>query len=100
MQSELKKVFFDELRKASLSSSSIEHPNDGQSAILIASGALNKEVTLSNKNRVVLKGTTTKYKVNTEVEGSGGDTVVKSTDAYKTVVYGLNLTHGQFVKYE
>lgn len=101
-RSKLKKVFFDELRTASLVNSSIEHPNDGQAAILIASGALNKEVVLANGNKVILKGTSQKVKHNTEQTNdmTGEVTSVKCTESYKTVVYGLNLTHGQFVKYE
>lgn len=70
-------------------------------SLLIASGALNKEVTLANGNKVILKGTSQKIRHNTEQSNDNGmiDTV-KVTESYKTVVYGLNLTHGQFVKYE
>ena len=100
-KSKLKKVFFDELRKANLLNSSIEHPNEGQAAILIASGALNKEVTLYNGETVILKGTSTKVKTNTEqANESGNIDKVKIVDSYKTVVYGLNLSRGQFLKYE
>lgn len=101
-KSKLKKIFFDELRKASLLTTSIEHPNEGQSAILIASGALNKEVTLNNGETVILKGTSTKIK--TEIglvnEQTGNVDRVKIVDSYKTVVYGLNLSRGEFIKYE
>lgn len=100
-KSKLKKVFFDELRKANLLTSSIEHPNEGQSAILIASGALNKEVTLNNKERVILKGTSNKIKNNIEQSDDDGKVdKVKIIDSYKTVIYGLNLSRGEFVKYE
>lgn len=100
-KSKLKKVFFDELRKANLLTSSIEHPNEGQSAILIASGALNKEVTLNNKERVILKGTSNKIKNNVEQSDDDGKVdKVKIIDSYKTVIYGLNLSRGEFVKYE
>jgi hypothetical protein len=100
-KSKLKKVFFDELRKASMLNSSIEHPNEGQAAILIASGALNKKVTLANGDEVILKGTSTKEKKSSsQMDEKGNIGSVKLVDHYKTVVYGLNLTHGQFVKYE
>ena len=100
-KSKLKKIFFDELRSANLLNSSIEHPNEGQAAILIASGALNKEVTLNNGDLVILKGTSTKVKSSVEQSDEKGNIdKVKNVDSYKTVVYGLNLTHGQFVKYE
>lgn len=102
-KSRLKKVFFDELRQASMFNSSIEHPNDGQAAILIASGALNKKITLVNGDEVILKGTSSKIKHSfTKLDDSNEDRegVVKMVDVYKTVVYGLNLTHGQFVRYE
>jgi len=100
-KSKLKKVFFDELRQASMLNSSIEHPNQGQAAILIASGALNKKVTLANGDEVILKGTSTKEKKhNPQMDESGNVSAVKLVDHYKTVVYGLNLTHGQFVKFE
>jgi len=100
-KSKLKKVFFDELRSANLLNSSIEHPNEGQAAILIASGALNKKLQLSNGDEVILKGTSTKEKKQIEQMNDNGNVdSVKLIDHYKTVVYGLNLTHAQFVKYE
>lgn len=100
-KSKLKKVFFDELRQASMLNSSIEHPNEGQAAILIASGALNKQLTLANGDKIILKGTSTKEKKATsKVNENGYVDSVKLTDHYKTVVFGLNLTHGQFVKYQ
>jgi hypothetical protein len=98
--SRLKKVFFDELRSYGLSTKSIVHPNEGQSALLIASGVLNKEIKLADGNTVILKGSSTKYKRDTpQMNEDGVVDKVKRTDAYKTVVYGLSLTHGQFVKY-
>lgn len=101
VKSKLKKHFFDELRQVSMFNSSIEHPNEGQSAILIASGALNKKLTLKNGDEVILKGTSTKEKIaNEQIDEMGIVSSVKLTDHYKTVVYGLNLTHGQFVKFE
>ena len=61
-KSKLKKNFFDELKHSNMMNASIEHPNEGQAAILIASGALNKEVTLQNGERIILKGTSVEIK--------------------------------------
>lgn len=98
--SKLKKLFFDELRNNGISRKSIMNPNEGQSAILIASGTLNKEMKLANGDRVILKGTSSKYqKEATAPDEKGEITSVKLIDCFKTVVYGLNLTHGQYVKY-
>jgi len=100
-KSKLKKIFFDELRVGGFLNSSIENPNEGQSAILIASGALNKTLTLENGDEVILKGTSNKEETEVpQTDEDGNITTVKLLDNYKTVVYGLNLTHGQFVKYE
>lgn len=100
LTSRLKKIFFDELKSYGLNRSAIMHPNEGQSALLIASGALNKSIKLSNGSEVIFKGSSTKYKKDTPIANSNGDiATVKRTDAYKTVVYGLDLTHGQYVKY-
>jgi len=101
-KSKLKKSFFDELRNTSLMTNSIENPNEGQSAILIASGALNKELTLENGDRVILKGTSRKKEAQflEQAHNTEDPDKVKIVEVFKTVVYGLNLTHGQFVKYE
>lgn len=101
-KSKLKKVFFDELRQVGMHNGSIEHPNDGQAAILIASGALNKKITLINGDDVILKGTSTKGRkqISKMDETTGEVDAARLVDFYKTVVFGLNLTHGQFVKYE
>lgn len=100
--STLKERFLKELKKVSFSNTSIEHPNDGQSAILIASGALNKEITLRNKTRIILKGTVSKIKKIVEVPRDDNSDVqlVKEIESYKTVIYGLDLSIGDFVKYE
>lgn len=99
-KSKLVKNFFDELRSASMLNSSIEHPNEGQAAILIASGALNKKMSLANGDEVILKGTSSKQKKQMEqMSESGNVDSVKIVDSYKTVIYALNLTHGQFVRY-
>ena len=100
-KSKLKEVFFDELRSVGFQESSIEHPNDGQAAILIANGALNKTLTLANGDEVILKGTSIKQQKQVDkMSDSGEVNAVRLIDYYQTVVYGLNLTHGQFVKYE
>lgn len=100
-KSKLRKVFFDELRQANMINSSIEHPNEGQAAILIASGALNKKLSLADGTEMILKGTSTKEKKASEqANESGKIDKVKLVDHYKTVVYGLSLTHGQFIKYQ
>ncbi|WP_294963362.1 DUF6094 domain-containing protein [Sulfurimonas sp.] len=99
--SRLKKLFFDELRSYGLSTKAIAHPNEGQSALLIASGVLNKKINLANGDAVILKGSSTKFKKDVaQMNEEGEVSSVKRIDAYKTVVYGLNLSHGQFVKYE
>lgn len=99
-KSKLQKLFFDELKQASMINSSIEHPNEGQAAILIASGALNKKLSLADGTEIILKGTSTKEKKQSEqMDDSGKVSAVKLVDHYKTVVYGLSLTHGQFIKY-
>ncbi len=100
-QSKLKEMFFSELKQAVVANNSIEHPNDGQAAILIASGVLNKVLKLKD-GEVILKGTVTKeqkeyVQQNAETAQIAG---VKLVDHYKTVIYGLNLTHAQFIKYD
>jgi len=100
--SNLKRNFFRDLRDTSFQDASIEYPNEGQAAILIANGALNKTITLVNGDKVILKGTSFKEQKKEEQMGEETGTIdnVKVTDFYKTIVYGLNLTHGQFIKYE
>lgn len=100
-RSKLKDRFFEEMKKANFEGGSIEIPNEGQAAILIASGKLNKQITLRNGHRVILKGTVKKHTVDKpRVNDEGVIDKVAQIDAYQTVVYGLNLTVGQFVKYE
>ncbi len=93
--------FFKKLKYVDNITSSIEHPNDGQAAILISSGVLNKAITLKNGDKVLFKGQSTKYIRNIEQANSYGEvTQVKASEAYKTVLYGLDLTHAEFFKYE
>lgn len=100
LKSNLKKNYFDELRKANFSNRSIEHPNEGQSAILIASGALNDAITLANGDKIILKGTSSKIEKATSIINADlSADKAKVTEHYVTVVYGLNLTNGQFAKY-
>lgn len=101
-RSSLKKAFFDNLRKGSFVGGSIEHPNEGQAAILIASGKLNKQTKLADGDEIILKGTVKKHRVDKAQmdESTGEITKVKRMDAYQTVVYGLKLPQGLFVKYE
>jgi hypothetical protein len=100
-KSKLKKSFFEELHTNGLSSGSIEQPNEGQSAILIAGGALNDTLTLNNGDKVILKGTSNKVKKEiSTLSESGAVSGVKSIESFKTIIIGLNLTNGQFVKYE
>jgi sirohydrochlorin cobaltochelatase len=62
---------------------------------------LNKTISLANGDRIILKGTSSKFETELpQTDTDGNITTVKLLDNYKTVVYGLNLTHGQFVKYE
>lgn len=100
-KSTLNKTFFDELRKGTLEGGSIEIPNEGQAAILIAAGKLNKKIQLATGEEVILKGTVKKQSiVRGEMNNDGDVKTAKRTDVYSTVVYGLNLTRACFVKYE
>lgn len=75
---------------------SIETPNEGQSALLIASGVLDKEI-----DGLVLKGTVEKFQVAAPVNSDDGElSKVKMIDCYRTVVIGLNTKTFEFVKYE
>lgn len=75
---------------------SIETPNEGQSALLIASGVLDKEI-----DGLVLKGTVEKFQVAASVNGDDGElSKVKMIDCYRTVVIGLDTKTFEFVKYE
>lgn len=100
-RSPIKKTFFDELRKGTLEGGSIEIPNDGQAAILIAAGKLNKKIQLVNGEEVILKGTVKKETVmRSDMDDKGEISSAKRTDVYSTVVYGLSLTRGCFIKYQ
>lgn len=101
-KSNLEDTFFNNLKRSKFSTSSIEHPNEGQSAILIASGALNKAIELADGTRIILKGTSKKVtnEVVTALPEGNISGVVKVRESYKTVVYGLNLTFGEFNKFE
>jgi len=88
--------------------SSIEIPNEGQSALLIASGKLKNEtlfLEIDGVNKeIILKGTVKKEIVTTinednEDEDISSSVNVKYTDVYRTVVYGLNMTDGEFIEF-
>lgn len=101
LRSPIKKTFFDELRKGTLEGGSIEIPNEGQAAILIAAGKLNKKIQLVNGEEVILKGTVKKETVmRSDMDDKGEISSAKRTDVYSTVVYGLSLTRGCFIKYQ
>lgn len=75
---------------------SIETPNEGQSALLIASGVLDKEI-----DGLVLKGTVEKFQVAASIDNDNGElSKVKMIDCYRTVVIGLDTRTFEFVKYE
>jgi len=75
---------------------SIETPNEGQSALLIASGVLDKEI-----DGLILKGTVEKFQVAASVNDDDGElSKVKMIDCYRTVVIGLDTNTFEFVKYE
>lgn len=97
-----KKSFFQNLRSSKIATTSIELPNEGQSAILIAGGALNKKITLKNGDKVILKGTCKKivHEIITELPTTDDEGTVKVRESYKTVIYGLNLSKGIFQKFE
>ncbi|MHC3995720.1 DUF6094 domain-containing protein [Thiomicrolovo sp. ZZH C-3] len=98
--SSLHKAFFDDLRKADLGGGSIEVPNEGQGAILIAAGKLNKRITLKTGEDVILKGTVKKIRTNKAMmnEEDGNIDKVKLVDAYQTVVYCLNMSKGGYFR--
>ncbi len=75
---------------------SIETPNEGQSALLIASGVLNKEI-----DGLILKGTVEKFQVSVNQENDDGKVAkVKMIDCYRTIVIGLDTKTFEFTKYE
>lgn len=98
-KSRLKKHFFDGLRKGTIEGGSIEHPNEGQAAILAASGALNKRIATANGDEVILKGTVQKIRSDLPQMNDDGDiTRVRRVDSFQTVVYMLNCTEGAYYK--
>lgn len=75
---------------------SIETPNEGQSALLIASGVLNKEI-----DGLILKGTVEKFQVSVTQENDEGKVAkVKMIDCYRTIIIGLDTKTFEFTKYE
>ncbi len=89
--------FFDDAVKPKFLGGAIEVPNHEQLAVLLASGAIDKEVTLEDGRIVILKGTerlSTKDKIKYDLEGNP---VAKIEQQVRnTLVYGLDMTNGEF----
>jgi predicted RNA methylase len=77
---------------------SVEIPNEGQAAVLVASGALGGK-TIGDW---LLKGQVVKSsKETTEYDEETGETTgVRTRDEYKTIVYGLNVRTLEFARFE
>lgn len=100
--SNVQRMFENEIRGIDYSTSSIESPNDGQAALLIASGALSNQILEVNidgeKELIIPKGTVYKYqKTSFNYDGEKIKEVVE-VDAYKTEIYALSLTKGEYIK--
>lgn len=102
-RSNIYKMFENEIRIQDYMTSSIESPNDGQAALLIASGALSNdiiEVVINGETeKIITKGTVYKYQKVSEKCNADGDLIgVCEIDAYKTELYALSLTKGEYIK--
>jgi len=89
--------FFDDVAKPKFLGGAIEIPNHEQLAVLLASGAIDKEVTLKDGRIVILKGTerlSTKDKIKYDLEGN--PTAKIEQQVRNTLVYGLDMTNGEF----
>ena len=89
--------FFDDVTKPKFLGGTIEIPNHEQLAVLLASGAIDKEVTLEDGRIVILKGTerlSTKNKIKYDIEGN--PTAKIEQQVRNTLVYGLDMTNGEF----
>lgn len=100
--SDIKEIFKDSVQSSAFSSSAIEQPNDGQAAILIASGIIDDVVELKiegEMEEVILKGTVFKYQNTRETYDDMGNVKgIIESDAYKTELYALSLTKGEYIK--
>lgn len=101
--SDVLKKFDIELSNQDFLRSSIERPNEGQAALLVASGILDERIVVEiegRKETIITKGTVTKYQRDVNVCENGEITGVKEIDAYKTEIYALSLTTGEYMKCE
>ncbi len=91
--------FFDDIVKPKFIGSTAEVPNHEQIAILLASGAIDKEVTLADGRIVILKGTeviSTKEKTLYDLEGE--EKAFVEQQVRNTLIYELDMTNGLFSK--
>jgi predicted RNA methylase len=97
LKSRLNKRFNILLESALTGGSSIETPNEGQAALLLASGVLNRPI-----GDWLLKGQVLKVlKETTEYDEETGKPIgLKVRDEYKTVIYGLNTKNLKFARFE
>ena len=98
--SKVKTDFFKSLQTSNSGVNSIEVPNDGQAAQLIASGVLNKELQLANGEKVILKGSTKKI-IKEVAMANDENTIdkVQMSEVYTTEVFALNLSLKCFTMY-
>lgn len=91
--------FFSDAIKPKFLGGTVELPNHEQLAILLASGAIDREVELADGRIVVLKGTEfidTKERIKCDIEGKPNALVKQQVR--NTVLYELDLTNGEFSK--
>ena len=97
-----KQLFNETIEGGDFAKTAIEQPNDGQAAILIASGIIDDTLKLKInglEEEVVLKGTVFKYQNKRDKLNSDGEVVgTIEVDAYKTELYALSVTNGEYVK--
>ena len=89
--------FFSDTVKPKFTGGTVELPNHEQLAILLASGAIDREVELADGRIVVLKGTeiiSTKERIKRDLEGNAAALVRQQVR--NTVLYELDLTNGIF----
>ena len=91
--------FFETASKPKFVGGSIEIPNHEQIAILLASGSIDKEIVLADGRIVILKGTeqlSVKNRVKLDLEGKPVAHIEQQVR--NTVIYELDMTHGDFCK--
>ncbi len=92
---------FSENAKPRFMGGTIKSPNKEQAAILMASGRFDKEITLEDGRLMVFKGTekiTTDDKPKLNLDGEVE--ALRRIQVRQTVVYGLDMTNGEFVSFE